>query len=402
MTPRPCRNGTRKPMARQHEGTEPVQAWVTAVSFPTEARDVLHMILSDALKVDTTDLQGLIKAVGQEDFGGWTVPRWGMRGDIAFFYHAKKALPRIKSLIRQFRETAMKAPRGDRDTLQDVVDVLLRERDLAVLLQGRVFACARLSDRAQANYSEEERSRSKHWRSPIYGSITDIHVFKHPLPYEVFGRYLTLNTGTITPLEAPAFNRLRGILSETNELPRYVADAEVASEGFRDVSASTWRRIACLSGGRFRDEAQVRSYVIDFLLRELRDPRTIVHAECRCSSDGVTNSGPPVADYFVSISGAWVPVEAKLNVGAERDIVSQVSRYLAADSFTPTRGHSKAQIRRASARCPIALVIDAAGAYTVSASGFVDGRVGEPAIPLDEFATDGVERLRQLLRARLR
>ena len=199
---------------RRTRGT--VQAWIAAVSFPTEPRDVLDMVLDDSAEVDTTNLQALILSAGNEDCGGWTVPRWGMQGDITFFYQAKKAMPRITSLIGQFREMALGVRGNDRDTLERVVDLLLKERELALRLEGSVFACAHLSDRALANYSQEEKSRYKHWRSPVYGSIANVHLFEEPLHYDIFGRYLTLSTGTITPLEAPAFKKLRQLLSEDN------------------------------------------------------------------------------------------------------------------------------------------------------------------------------------------
>jgi hypothetical protein len=260
-------------LAEQYARAVGAQYLVVAVAPNwTTNEDLLGF--TDPFKAVTTNLQDLIASAGQAGGGTWTVPRWAVQGDVVFFYHAKKALSRINSLMPQLKAMAPNVRGSDRRLLADAMNLLLQERELTIRFGGSIFACARITGRAEVNLSEEERTRSKHWRSPIYGPIAQVHVFERPLSYDVFGRYVTLSTGSITPLEAPAFNRLRSLLSAENALPGYVVNARIASEGFRDVTADNWKRISCTAGARFRDEAQLRVYLIDHLLRELKDPAT--------------------------------------------------------------------------------------------------------------------------------
>ena len=42
------------------------------------------------------------------------------------------------------------------------------------------------------------------------------------------------------------------------------------------------------------------------------------------------------ADYFVMIGGRWIPIEAKLNLLTESNLLGQIGKYLRVDKFVAT------------------------------------------------------------------
>lgn len=253
-----------------------------------------------------TILQWLHDEAPECESGGWTAPRWIAPGDVMLFYHTKRVIPRIV----RFSEI-LEHMRGHRDRAaarfaRGAIPVLLREYQIARETSGTIFACARVLGAAEVDRSAEERKRMKHWRSPVYAKIGNVHVFDHPLPHAEFGRAVTLSSGAITPLYGGAFDAVRDLLSARNRLPPYFRDARPTSVGFRDVTAATWRAVACGADARFLDEGQVRAFLIDYVLAELKDPRTRVHEECRCHVERDGRRGRsgavPVADYFVRVA----------------------------------------------------------------------------------------------------
>jgi hypothetical protein len=122
-------------------------------------------------------------------------------------------------------------------------------------------------------------------------------------------------------------------------------------------------------------EIQIRAYLIDFLLKEIKDYRTPLLEECNCYK-GDNSSG--IVDYFMKIDSKWVPVEAKLNTLAERDLVSQIEKYIGIDYFIPTKYPNKGKIYNV-ACSGLCIIIDKLGMYLYKNHEFVDC---EPGIPL--------------------
>jgi hypothetical protein len=81
----------------------------------------------------------------------------------------------------------------------------------------------------------------------------------------------------------------------------------------------------------------------------------------------------------MKLNGKWIPVEAKLNILTERDILSQIAKYTRTDSFKPTKGKEqhKNKIFQAS-KVPICLIVDQSGVYLVSNNDFFNCRPGTP------------------------
>lgn len=62
---------------------------------------------------------------------------------------------------------------------------------------------------------------------------------------------------------------------------------------------------------------------MNYLLRELSDIKTI-YRECACYKD----KGPAsYVDNVILFNGKYLPVEIKLNIKAEKNIIGQVTKY---------------------------------------------------------------------------
>jgi hypothetical protein len=176
-------------------------------------------------------------------------------------------------------------------------------------------------------------------------------------------------------------------------LPGFLKHARIGGESFRDVTQENWPSISCSSDARFVNEAQLRAYLLDFLLEDLKDPRTPLLRECRCYRGGAETG---LADYFVKVGGEWIPVEAKLSVlsSPESRLLDQVSKYVAIDSFSPTVGRRVGESFSASSS-PLCLVADQAGIYTTSNGEFQGCSFGKPAWRREELDHPSVTALRQ-------
>jgi hypothetical protein len=328
-----------------------VQACITNVSFPRDLAGLESLLdKNQFIGKGITDLETLLHF--DPDYGlSWTAPKWMTEGDILFFYHAVMAKPRIASLRKQVRKIC-----PERD---DLTRVLERAAELANLYSGKIFACSRLIGPPERFEPLEEAA---HFKSRIFGLLERVDVFQHPLHINTFGTYVKINRqSALTPLAGSEFMDVRGLLAEANLLPEYLERAKPGGVSFRHVDSSNWRAISCSSAARFIDESQVRSYLIDYLLNEIKDRSSPLLQECRCYKGGYP-AFTGYADYFIRLHDTWVPVEAKLSVLAECNLAGQIEKYIQVSQFIPVKGPYKGKVFQAGGS-RMCLVIDQFGLY---------------------------------------
>ena len=115
--------------------------------------------------------------------------------------------------------------------------------------------------------------------------------------------------------------------------------------------------------------------------------------ECECSRSGNPTG---IADYFVSVHGQWVPVEAKLNVNAERDLAGQLQKYLYVDGFRPRRGRQRGEFIPVTP-AGVSLVADQAGLYTLVDGDYTNCTAEQPAWPRATLSHNTAGRIRARL-----
>jgi len=211
---------------------------------------------------------------------------------------------------------------------------------------------------------------------------------------QLFAKFLTLSPGgTLTPLHGEHFRSLKEALARENTLPLFLSRAEPGKGGFRTVGPKNWMEISCASECRFIDESQLRVYLLNFLLSELKDPRTPLLEECECFRNEIRTG---VADYFIKVRGEWIPVEAKLNAGTERTLPQQVRKYAQIDHFIPRKGVYSGQ-QFDTSRLRHCLVIDQLGLYHHADGEYVGCASGKPIWRRDKLNKRTITEIRTYL-----
>ena len=345
-------------MTSQDFSQDFVQSCITSVSFPETLEAVRRMVKkNEYIGKGLTDMDTLQRRCA----GGWTAPRWMTLGDILFFYHTKTAKKRADALYKRAVEE------GGQE--KSFVRLLKRATETADRYAGTIFGCAQV-----AGAAEYDRSELFHFDSRSFAPLRKIHMFGHPLPAERFADYVRIGQSATTNIDADEFNGIRSQLEEQNRLPGYLKEARFGELSFRDVSPKTWRKISCAPNARFIHEAQFRDYLLDYLLSEIKDEGTSLLKECKCYP---RNPSLGIADYFIKVADHWIPVEAKINILAEKHILSQVAQYVQIDSFTPTLGAHRHESFEVS-RSTVCILADQSGIYIVKDGQFLHCHPGTP------------------------
>jgi hypothetical protein len=353
-----------------------VQAAITSNSFPSSLEGVWDMI--DKHGDWLSDLDVLLASVewDEGEVMWWTAPRWMTQGDILFFYHTMSAKTKVTRLLndveRRLPQRSTRRWRVARSRhMLGMHKLLERASGLADRYSGTIFGCAEIS--GPTEYFEKEIAEA-YFKSRFSAPLERVHIFEHPIPYEEFAHCVRIGQNVTTPLYKDSFDSIKRLLGRRNILPSYLDDAGPRGITFREIDKDNWPQIACRPDVRFIDEGQLRAYLLDFLLDELKDTRTPVLEECWCYRDGKRTGR---ADYFVRVHGSWIPMEAKLNINTEKDVLGQVARYTEVDSFVPTLGPNKNK-RYSAEPSSVGLIADQSGIYVVFDGEFAGQATGEP------------------------
>ncbi len=337
-----------------------VQSCITTISFPETIDEMLDMVEKNQHFADWTADIDLLLDFKPDCNIRWSSPTWLTQDDILFFYYTKGSRRRIIKLLQEVR----------RDYGQEsyLAQFLEYELEAAEFYSGTIFACAEVSGLTE--YSDSELC---HFNHKFFAPLGEVDVFDKPLAYEKFTESITISQRTITLIYGQQFDRLRSFLSSPNILPDFLKNAQLR-DGLRDVNKNNWFLISCHPSTRFIYEAQIRTYLIDYLLNEIKDKGTSLLEECECYR-GRKRTGK--VDYYIKLDGKWIPVEAKLNVLAEKDILSQIAKYTRIDFFKPTIGQHRGKAFETT-KLSMCIIVDQSGIYIVSDNNFFECYPGKP------------------------
>jgi len=371
-----------------------VQSAVTSVSFPRTLDDLrkmgrkwLGLVGQDWI----TDLDILLHFPSGHTVP-WIAPKWLTAGDLLFFYHTKSARGLISTVTMEAlamrREAQTRATPHSEEEIETLITILDRVDRLSQGWTGRIFAVGEVSGRPERAFDA-----NKHFKGTIYAPLSSVVVFEKPVSSDEFKRFLKIGQNTITPVYGSQFSELKQLLAKGNAVPTFLQDAVPGDLSFRDVTRHNWADVSCRGEARFINEAQLRAYLLDYLLHAIKDPRSPVHAECYCYRN---NARTGIVDYFIRLNGDWVPVEAKLNLLAEEDLHSQLAKYIHLNSFRPTIGSSTGDCY------PVddgswCVVCDQAGMYVTCNGSFMNCSVDRPVIRREDIRKLGTARVRDKL-----
>ena len=151
-----------------------VQAFLNNISFPKSLEEL--GIFADKFNVEE------ILTVSETE---WTVPRWAVKGDIVFFFHAKTAIQWIRKLETQLKKDQAFLPAEKERSLENA---LKRARRLYDDYGGKIFAIGQVSDRPFYDYQDGDEVY--HWNSRFYSEINQICVLQRPIDMAEFSDFL--------------------------------------------------------------------------------------------------------------------------------------------------------------------------------------------------------------------
>ena len=320
----------------------------------------------------------------------WIAPKWLTADDLLFFYHTKSARGLIKNVLAEALTMRLQsrttATPYNTEEIEMLTTILERVDKLSQIWTGKIFAVGEVSGRPQRALDE-----NKHFKGTIYAPLASIVVFERPVSSDEFKPFLKIGQNTITPVYGNQFSELKKLLSKQNKIPTILESAVPGDLSFRDVNKNNWIDISCRAEARFINEAQLRAYLLDYLLHEIKDSRSPIYAECNCYRN---NERTGIADYFIRLNNKWIPVEAKLNVLAEQDLRSQLVKYTHLDSFYPTLGSSIGDSYPVDdeSRC---LVFDQSGIYLTYDGEFENCSIDKPLIRRADIKQLGMAKFRE-------
>lgn len=367
-----------------------VQSCVTSIGFPDSLEDLELMFEKhdgNALGRDITDLEVILNFERLNlDYGEWTAARWMTEGDVLFFYHTNRGHKKIRRLLKEALRGAGSARQASSG---DTIEILKRNLELSIRVESCIFACAPIEG-SSTYYAKEE---TYHFNSRSFAPFSEVYVFEKPLHARDFGLHFKIGQNTVTPLYKRNFGAIRELLQQDNAIPDFLEHAEISELSFQNISKENWRQVVASPQARFLNEELVREYFINYLLDEIRDPRTPVLEECVTSRNGHVTGR---ADYFVMVGGRWTPIEAKLNILTESNLLDQIGKYLRIDRFVPTvrkKRHSEFFPEQHGA----CVVIDQSGVYLTREQTFVDCDFARPWLARELITDDFPSRLRKAI-----
>lgn len=336
---------------------EAVQSCITSITFPDNISEYEEGLLkSEELYGDKeNDIESLLHFDPSNNIA-WTAPKWLTSGDIMFFYLTKSFKIRTLKLLQV-------SPRK-------LYPFIKSADDLANVYSGTIFACADISDS-----SFYDVGIYPHFKSKVFAPLNSVSVFKNPIPLEDFKDFVKIRNGSITPIFGEAFNNLINIISAKNSLPKFLQNRK-SEKGFYGINKNNWINVSCDESKRFLNEHQLRQFFIDYFIEYIKDDGSNLLRECDCFRKGSLTG---TADYFIKINKNWVPIEAKLNINAEKDIFKQIDKYINIDFITCGKRQATPN------KVPICLLIDQSGLYISFDGNFIGCDFGKPYLKRGEI-----------------
>ena len=292
-----------------------VQAFLNNISFP-KSLDELELF-ADKFNVEE------ILTVNETE---WTAPKWAVKGDVVFFFHAKTAIQWITKLETQLKNEKVWI---SKEKVQIFENALKRARSLYKNYGGKIFAIGRVSGRPF--YDRQEGDEIYHWNSRLYVAINEIWVLQEPVDISEFSNFIFVSRqSAITPVVGNDFEQLKTLIERKNEIPQYLKDSKAVPLPLQKINEKNWLEITQTYRRLFMLEIQFRRFYVDYFLRVLGNQKKFL-SECECYQGGKRTG---FADNAVKIDGKWCFVEVKLNIKTEAHLCKQVKKYCLAEKVT--------------------------------------------------------------------
>lgn len=255
----------------------------------------------------------------------WTVPKWCKAGDIVFFMHSKTSNSTISRLFTELRNTKQFYSESAYNKLSKA---LHHGKELYNQYGGKIFAIGMVEGIPFHDDFFENYQQDLHWKAKIYAKIINLYCFSTPIDISEFHDFIMISRqSAITPVFGKEFDQLKQIIVRKNPVPKYFKESVSTILPLSKITPDNWIEISSKYRRSFFLEVQFRTYFVDYFLKYLGDNKTFFR-ECPCIKNG---SQRFFADNVIKIKRKYLPVEIKLNIEAERDLLTQLLQYCMTD-----------------------------------------------------------------------
>ena len=298
-----------------------VQAIILNIAFPKSLEEVLDIQNDHGY----FDIEALLMDSEEKRMEAWTAPKWSKIGDIVFFMHSKSSGATIARLKNSLKRQSDDYTTDDFNTLTSALE---RASDLYGKYGGKIFALGQVSENPYQQ--TQEHDYMIHWKSRIYANISDCCCLESPVDRSDFNDFIQISSrSAITPVFGKEFEALKSLIMSKNAVPRYLEESVSMPIPLSKITGNNWIQIASQYRRSFFLEIQFRTYYVDYLLSSLGD-RKGFFKECACIKGERKAS---FVDNVMVIGGKYLPVEVKLNIDTEKDLIGQLRKYCALDKL---------------------------------------------------------------------
>ena len=307
-----------------------VQAYISNISFPTSLDEVYkYAHLFNMEMILGCDFYNLLNDKHYMDFNNvekyesrkteWTAPKWCKSGDIVLFMHSKTANARISAMKTELLSNRDKYTD---DAFWIMMNALTRARKIYEIYGGKIFAIGKINGTPIYDSADTDQ---QHWKSKIYAPIDSIFLLEKPIDISEFNAVIMVSRqSSITPVFGEQFTYLKELILKKNPIvEEYYKESAAEPVPLARINDENWLNIVNNYRRSFFLEIQFRSFYVDRFLKYLGDTRTIFR-ECACIKTDVPTS---YVDNVIKLDGFYLPVEVKLSVDAEQDILAQLRKY---------------------------------------------------------------------------
>jgi len=294
-----------------------VQSMILNLSFPKSLEEILE-IQQSGTGFDVDVLLAYVNGQGVEY--SWSVAKWIKPDDIIFFMLSKRSAQTVARLRNELKKEPYRFSPAEHS---QIVEVLNRGGELCELFSGKIFLVAKVSE-TPIYVDPSELDYNPHWKSRIYAYIQNAVVLNSPIKLEEFNSFIKLSCGgSITPVYGQEFEHLKDVISAKNDIPDYLKESVAMPIPLAKMNKENWLEISNKYRHSFLYESQFRAFYVDYFLQAIGDRKTIFR-ECPCKKQGQKTS---FVDNVIQFSGKYLPVEVKLLVETEENIIEQVHKY---------------------------------------------------------------------------
>ena len=145
-------------------------------------------------------------------------------------------------------------------------------------------------------------------------------------------------------------------------MPDFFTNCSTKPIPLRNINSNNWMKIAQEYRSSFILEQEFRGCYVDYMLQGISDDG-IVCRECHTKKTVKGEVKKGFVDYVILFNGKYLPVEVKLNIKSEGDIVTQCERYCHLDSLFITKDTA---VPRKTVYNDNVLIVDTVGLYLYS------------------------------------